>query len=617
MGFMSSFIVTNITSNNFSARESQAFLSTIATVMTIEVGYVSLIGITKANRKLTEIPSVILVPRTTTRVPSYVFPELNGNFSAIEAFLSSKLDHSVFSGLATKIFRQNLHALGVKEALEPSIIAVFSGSEVVEPTFAPTSFIQTSATGSSDSSSVSTALLIGAIVGSAFFICVFFPIAYFLSRKSWDKKQEGEDEVVAKTESKPEESTSLTNDREFDFIMFNDMKKSVDRDQLKRSQNYDVKSMNPQIALRDYHAEEFMGSNNDQRFDSYHSIYLQPKTVDSTKEKENIQADKEQENLGVVVYDNSSPRFEVEAEEPVICSEVVQNTMPSSTKKENVTVSRKVGNFFSFSAAEKPEYNGEEEFAAIEGSKAAIEATTMHPSRLPNLPPPSPPINSQKKDKNNFFSFGAIDRMENPGSFDIAEFYPGSESFDVEFAAAMSTVTFLSGEKEGRGMKFVNLPPQQASGLLSEASKPSLRPHSPTHGPRTHSPTLETVDEKVNERERNTMASPYSPHSDQISFHRRIHSSGDPDFVRVSREVGEDPATNSLEDATLHMSSSPHSVRFRAIKTKFENMIQKNTKALTLNPVSLPSSPSSANSKGVVVGGPIGHRRSRSDGPVN
>jgi len=194
--------------------------------------------------------------------------------------------------------------------------------------------------------------------------------------------------------------------------------------------------------------------------------------------------------------------------------------------------------------------------------------------------------------------------MEKPESFDISDFYPGSESFDNEFASSiLGTIGGIHGDKD-RGMRYLSLQNPTIQGVAIDYNQAKGADEE----------TLVDSDEPLCIAE--------LPRSMSLS-HRRF-SSNDGQFTRISTEredggVSVDAwqqsrvasvATDRSNDLALHMSSSPHSVKFKAIKNKFETMIQQNhSKHISLTPTAKPT----YQSRGMAINE---HRRSRSDGNI-
>lgn len=174
----------------------------------------------------------------------------------------------------------------------------------------------------------------------------------------------------------------------------------------------------------------------------------------------------------------------------------------------------------------------------------------------------APVQGSMKKEKTGFFKFGTDAVIVNQTSFDISDFYPRSMSFDVEFAAAMNGMTFFSGEKEARASKFPTISVSPSHDEVIPSSK-SL---------------------KAMEKDKGECL--LVPASNNSSPARSPNSKG---ADRLGKDTEEEVAKNAAE------STSPHSAQFKAIRNKFQTMIEKNNKALTLAPLSLPNSPNKNN----------------------
>jgi hypothetical protein len=72
----------------------------------------------------------------------------------------------------------------------------------------------------------------GLVFGGAFFFCVFFPIAFFISKRSWDKnKEKNELDIKPMTGNSSHDKNSMeeSNDtKDFNFTMDEQMKKTIE-----------------------------------------------------------------------------------------------------------------------------------------------------------------------------------------------------------------------------------------------------------------------------------------------------------------------------------------------------------------------------------------------------
>jgi hypothetical protein len=261
-----------------------------------------------------------------------------------------------------------------------------------------------------------------------------------------------------------------------------------------------------------------------------------------------------------------------------------------------------VNSFFSFGLSDKLEEDGTAPvpIGNEEPTRGATEERNQRTSASTSTLKGSNRARSNSSNnlitRSNFFtsSFGAVDRMGRPESFDIAEFYPGSHSFDNEFLLAV-----VGGAN-----------PTEPIRKTINVHHPYPHPHLFSAPNTLQSPPLPPQPVESNE----------SPVLSPVSMEPSIQTvrSNDPRLVRVRTDGEKSPSEAALDVASLHMSSSPHSVKFKAIKNKFETMIQQN-KSSPYTPAPSPAtSPlykasvsNSPNREGVAMG----HRRALSDNP--
>ncbi len=215
----------------------------------------------------------------------------------------------------------------------------------------------------------------------------------------------------------------------------------------------------------------------------------------------------------------------------------------------------------------------------------------------------TPAQESKKKEKSSFFKFGADAVLSNQSSFDISDFYPRSMSFDVEFAA-INSKAILNAEKEAKASRFpINtLAISQDEGLPSSKSDKAKElgdtlPAASSNNPPSKSPT----NKGAVSNNSSTTKSPTNKGA----------ASSNSSSTKTPTNKGAD---RSAEEEEVAETTSPHSAQFKAIRNKFQTMIEKNNKALTLAPLSLPSTPNNKSNNNSPSPTPGNHRRFSSDG---
>jgi len=458
---------------------------------------------------------------------------------------------------------------------------------------------------------------------------VFFPIAFFISKRSWDKnKEKNELDIKPMTGNSSHDKNSMeeSNDtKDFNFTMDEQMKKTIeDKMQPKRvylAPNYESR-ISQQLSLHDCNAEAPLEDQEQERFAVYHSLYTQS---DADPDKAEDIADFE--NLPIPPTSIESPHGDSKS---LIYGQdtadgaaspgrtVITTRRDSELASSRSGRSRKASSFFTFGAVDKMERLSsdmvclDDDYCSSSTSLASNSTTAIESNSTTFQVQISPASSNRNGESNvktgNFYTFGSVDRMEKPESFDIADFYPGSESFDNEFASSAlgSMIGMHGGKDSNRGMRYSSLQNPAIQGVAIDFNRDN----------EDDNDTLLGSDERMSFAE--------LPRS--ISHSHRRFSSSDGQFTRISTEredgVGgvtvdawqqsriASVATDRSADLALHMSSSPHSVKFKAIKNKFETMIQQNhTKQISLTPTAKSTQPS----RGVALNE---HRRSRSDGNI-
>ena len=329
---MFSFIVVNLTSPSLSGSENKAFLLTIATLLNLDNASISLSTTTPPSRKLMENQhgwvAVIVV---SVSVPVFKFPQLHGNLTLVQEYFVLQLDSCVPNGQATTQFRNDLIYYGVVEILLPSIVAFFLGDTALIPTTASTLSPISNFHASAEVNrkpGLSSALLIGAVVGGAFFFCVFFPLAYFINSKR--RKQKKKIDSGSNTDSVASSSFDYVDgantSRDFDFIMFSDVKKIIEMEKLKR-----IQVSNSFIVTDE----------NEKRFSP------QSKSKSKSKSKSSL-CEGNRENKGIAVESSDLAVRCLNCEEATSSIGGSQSSDGQIDSKESPNFIRKLSNLFSF-----------------------------------------------------------------------------------------------------------------------------------------------------------------------------------------------------------------------------------------------------------------------------
>ena len=171
-------------------------MNTIFSILNQTATKIELLNSTVFARKLVSTHVLIETARITASAKGLNAYGLNSTL--FTNFLNSKLFSAVYSGEATLIFRSQLKSMQIIDATEPVIVAVVAGDSVFSPTVSPTLDVQFDSIPRSKAAknSLDTSLVAGVLAGLIGLLCVATPIVVYFRRESKKKHQELKDQPI-------------------------------------------------------------------------------------------------------------------------------------------------------------------------------------------------------------------------------------------------------------------------------------------------------------------------------------------------------------------------------------------------------------------------------------
>ena len=168
-----------------------AFIDTIAAVIKLPVSDVVVLNSTGVSRRLSTVFYSIERVRITASESAYSIRDENSTLFL--QFLSSMITSAVYSGQATEIFRSKLSSMHIVDVSEPAIVAYVAGDFVSSPTKSPSILIQSDSSSAGNAkSSVNMALVAGVVAGLVGLLCAATPVVMYFRRESKKKEEKGD-----------------------------------------------------------------------------------------------------------------------------------------------------------------------------------------------------------------------------------------------------------------------------------------------------------------------------------------------------------------------------------------------------------------------------------------
>eukprot|EP01036_Dinobryon_divergens_P034312 gene34312-44320_t len=538
----SSFIIANLSSVYLDSGHKIAFVNTISSILnhkpTSEI--ILLNSTTTFSRKLFTTHVLIEHVRITATKSEFNFHGLNSTLFV--KFLNSIIFSAVYTGAATQEFRSQLQHMKIIDATAPVIVAVVVGNSVMAPTMAPTPGVKFDSMNKSTAgkNSVDAAVVAGVLAGLIGLLCVGTPLFIYLRRESKKKKHEDQlkdqssiaKDVHSSADSNSNNSSSLPHTGSSDTISLAETIKKqlpVSQDPMKVSKSQSCGG----------------GSIRHSRFSKDHADQLIPVAVASD------------ESGGTGKPTNFSSFYD-------LCGE-------STHQSEKIQLPSKFDDNFDdmFAYADMGEKSATHFDNPLKFSK--LGSSSLRSSSM-----------GTKKEKESVRA----------AQFGISDFYPRTgdrqtsqeNEDDLKFSKFLVQYNTLSLEE-----MLVN------NNSISLADVALVEP--PDGDPNKMSGKYEIVESVGDLFKAYKNTSNISIFDIPSIFPNNIkatpkrttsvdlpHPASDPVHLRRALSVSASSDSNDSKANVVVEGVMPHSQRFKAIKMKFETMIQKNTKTLLLTP---------------------------------
>jgi len=502
-------------------------------------------------------------------------------------FLTSLLHSAVYNGEATNVFRHRLEEMAIYDVTLPVIVAVIAGDYVASPTASPTNLMLSDNNGASSGSktTVNSALLVGVVVGLFGLICISVPVFLVVRRETRKKGEKSEqaltiDEIkispsINRLRSVTEEKLGISQEAAVESAdLVNFVKRSTStsdntnnrlstHSRLSREIEYKIPSLSesPAVVAK---VDSFGNSLKQVNFTNYYDMF------DKSTDK------------------NLSPQSSVPEINSISESEKFDDPLlvyQESTKKTQAHFDNPMKHSNRLGAANSQSF--------LIGESIPLQT--------------SPFLKTSKS-----AVFGISDFYPEPDKYeDIADANGNDQDmlrfskFLVHHSSSVGTETQQIDNSRSCLVGETNFD-QNTIGIASMRSEDTVYKDS-TEGEAIPSKKhqkyeiVESVGDLFKSYKRNQNISIYDIYSDDDKYSpvrpardNNQQPSSDPTF-KVFRKASLRANSGSLMSASSdsHEStgngtggdpSMPHSQRFRAIKIKFETMIQKNTKTLLLTP---------------------------------
>jgi len=593
VSFDSSFIIANLTSNTLDGNHKSAFVYTVAAIMNLKESNIVLVNESQSvGRKLSV---------TFVNIQHVCITASESDYSIIDQssieflqFLTSLLHSAVYNGEATDVFRQRLVKMAIFDETLPVIVAVVAGDHAAFPTVSPTVLMISDNNGASNASktTVNSALLVGVVVGLFGLICVSVPVFIFVHREAKKKKKEN---TLEQSPSKDINKSTSPIDR----------KRSITEEKL----GFSLEELVVSEDVMDFGKRSISNSDNTNKRLSI--------TSRLSREIE-CKVPPASENPAVVAKVDSfaSPLKQINFSN--------YYEMLSRSTDKNLSPHNSVSDINSINEIE----NQDDTLLVYKESKKKTDAHFDNPMKFSNRLGSS---NSQS-----FLVGESISQQSSPilnsfksAVFGISDFYPepdkyediadshgnGSAGNDQDSLRFSRFLVHHSSSIGNESQQIENMRSSQigdsnfdhnAIGIASLKSDDTVFKDSiegdgtPSKKQHQKYDIVESVGDLFKSYKRNQNISIYDIYSDDDKY-----SPVRP--MRDNQQPCSDPTFKVFRKATLRANSAsmisassdshdstgngnggdpsvPHSQRFRAIKIKFETMIQKNTKTLLLTP---------------------------------
>lgn len=513
-------------------------------------------------------------------------------------FLNSMLSTAVYSGNATLVFREELKAMAVENDTLPTIVAVVTGDFIPLPSASPSVMVHLDSSNSPPSSAqtVNAALLAGVVVGLVGLLCITIPV-YILIRKEAKKnaskqdktKTEGDVKLDSSHSRESVDNTQTTLDCQKLSI---DLRKAAEESEAMKHVSKSVSDGNITVAsVVSKHARE--------------SAEI-PFTDLSSAMKDGVEANGVKNTPFSTYYDmfsdksaarnsvshtekrNPSPHNSVKEQEPIIPTnfrtdpmDVYDSRLMKDSHFDNPMKYSNRAGAASASAALRKDANSK---SAVFGISDFYPKPAKYEDSAANA------VGAEQQDSLRFSKFlveHASNDDDEEGERDGKEC--GGTLLVEEQVETFSTKNRVSDNEVKEGS--IDLVEGNGNGGgASDAHKKGHRKYE----------IVDSVSDLMKTYKRNPNINIYDIYSDDDKY-----SPPRPPHTEIIHPNSEPPLRGERRRSTLRSHGSlkslssdsydstgnapadpslPHSQRFKAIKIKFETMIQKNTKTLLMSP---------------------------------